>query len=379
MYCAHFAAKRCQSCHWLDKPYQQQLALKQQQLLTLLDTDAEVLNPVASAEQGFRYKAKMVALGTVDKPLLGIINNQAEVVDLSDCPLYPPAFAAAFTLCKAFIQRARLTPYDIAARRGELKFILLSQSRHSGRFMLRFVLRSKNCLASIEKHLPWLLKQWPELQVCSVNLQPKAAALLEGEEEIILTEQTLLAEQLNQVALYLTPQSFFQTQPVMAAALYQTAAHWAAQVQQQQGDFSRIWDLFCGVGGFGLHLTKPAQQLTGIEIAPAAIASARRSAAELSLSKVQFQALDSAAFAAAAAQAPDLLVVNPPRRGLGKALCQDIARLSPRWLLYSSCNAQSLAQDLAALTDYKLLKVQLFDMFAHSNHYEVLTLLQKRV
>ena len=119
MYCAHFAAKRCQSCHWLDKPYQQQLALKQQQLLTLLDTDAEVLNPVASAEAGFRYKAKMVALGTVDEPLLGIINNQAEVVDLSDCPLYPPAFAAAFTLCKAFIQRARLTPYDIVARRGE--------------------------------------------------------------------------------------------------------------------------------------------------------------------------------------------------------------------------------------------------------------------
>ena len=150
-------------------------------------------------------------------------------------------------------------------------------------------------------------------------------------------------------------------------------------MQQQQGDFHQIWDLFCGVGGFGLHLTKPAQQLTGIEITPAAIASAQRSAKELGLSKVQFQALDSAAFATAAAQAPDLLVVNPPRRGLGKTLCQDILRLAPRWLLYSSCKAQTLAQDLTALTDYKLLKVQLFDMFAHSNHYEVLTLLQRRV
>lgn len=381
MHCAHFAAKRCLSCHWLDKPYTVQLNEKQQQLASLLApfNPEQLLEPVASAEAGFRYKAKMVALGTVDEPVLGIINNQAEVVDLSDCPLYPPAFAAAFTLCKVFIQRATLIPYDIAARRGELKFILLSQSRHSGRFMLRFVLRSKNCLASIEKHLPWLLAQWPELAVCSVNLQPKAAALLEGEEEIILTEQTLLAEQLNQVPLYLTPQSFFQTQPVMAAALYQTAADWAVQLQQQQGDFRQIWDLFCGVGGFGLHLTKPAQQLTGIEIAPAAIASAQRSAAELGLNKVQFQALDSAAFAAASAQAPDLLVVNPPRRGLGEALCRDIQRLAPHWLIYSSCNAQTLVQDLAALTDYKLLKVQLFDMFAHSNHYEVLTLLQRRV
>ena len=381
MHCHHFQAKRCQSCQWLAKPYRQQLADKQLQLATLLaDFQPEqMLAPVASAEQGFRYKAKMVVLGTVDEPILGIVNAQDEQVDLADCPLYPASFAPVFALCKAFIRRASLTPYDISSRRGELKYILLSQSLHSGRFMLRFVLRSKNCLASIEKHLPWLLAQWPELEVCSVNLQPKAAALLEGEEEIVLTEQTLLAEQLNQVPLYLTPQSFFQTQPVMAAALYQTAADWAAQLQQQQGDFSQIWDLFCGVGGFGLHLTKPAQQLTGIEIAPAAIASARRSAKYLGLNKVQFQALDSAAFAAAAAQAPDLLVVNPPRRGLGKPLCQDIARLAPRWLLYSSCNAQTLAQDLAALTDYKLLKVQLFDMFAHSNHYEVLTLLQRQV
>lgn len=379
MHCHHFAAKRCQSCHWLDKPYPQQLALKQQQLTTLLAAfkPAQLLEPVASAEQGFRYKAKMVALGTAEQPMLGIVNAQGEAVDLADCPLYPPAFAPAFELCKAFIQRARLTPYDIAARRGELKFILLSQSRHSGRFMLRLVLRSKNCLASVQKHLPWLLAQWPQLEVCSVNLQPLPAALLEGEEEIILTEQTLLAEQLNQVPLYLTPQSFFQTQPVMAASLYQTAADWAAQLQLQ-GKFNRIWDLFCGVGGFGLHLVQAGQSLTGIEIAPAAIASASRSASELGFTDVQFQALDSAAFASAAAQAPDLLVVNPPRRGLGEALCKDIQRLAPHWLIYSSCNAQTLAQDLAALPEYKLLKVQLFDMFAHSSHYEVLTLLQRR-
>ena len=379
MHCAHFDAKRCLSCHWLSKPYAAQLSEKQQQLTSLLApfNTPELLAPVASSEQGFRYKAKMVVLGTVDAPMLGIINAQGESVDLADCPLYPAAFAPVFALCKAFITRAKLTPYDIASRRGELKFILLSQSLHSGRFMLRFVLRSKNCLASIQKHLPWLIQQLPELAVCSVNLQPLPAAVLEGEEEILLTEQSVLAEQLNQIPLYLQPQSFFQTQPAMAASLYQTAANWVNELQQVQGQFKHIWDLFCGVGGFGLHLVSPEQQLTGIEIAPKAIASATRSAAELGLTKVNFQALDSTAFAKAAERAPDLLVVNPPRRGLGKPLCQDIERLAPTWLLYSSCNAQTLAQDLAQLSNYKLLKVQLFDMFAHSSHYEVLTLLKK--
>lgn len=380
MFCQHFNAKRCQSCQWLAKPYLQQLADKQQHLTDLLAPlqPAQILVPQASEQQGFRYKAKMVVLGTVATPILGIINARGEQVDLTDCPLYPASFAPVLSLCKAFISRAGLTPYDIASRLGELKYILLSQSLHSGRFMLRFVLRSKNCLAVITKHLPWLLQQLPELEICSVNLQPLAAAILEGPEEIVLTKQTVLAEQLNQVPLYLQPQSFFQTQPVVAASLYQTAAKWLSELQQQQGHFSQIWDLFCGVGGFGLHLVKSGQSLTGIEIAPAAIASAKRSAAEMGLTDVSFQALDATVFASAAAKAPDLLVVNPPRRGLGAALCQDIERLAPGWLVYSSCNAQTLTDDLIRLKHYKLLKVQLFDMFAHSSHYEVLTLLQRQ-
>ncbi|MDX1536270.1 23S rRNA (uracil(747)-C(5))-methyltransferase RlmC [Arsukibacterium sp.] len=380
MFCQHFNAKRCQSCQWLAKPYLQQLADKQQHLTDLLAPlqPAQILAPQASEQQGFRYKAKMVVLGTVATPILGIINNRGEQVDLTDCPLYPASFGPVFSLCKAFISKAGLTPYDIASRLGELKYILLSQSLHSGRFMLRFVLRSKNCLAVITKHLPWLLQQLPELEICSVNLQPLAAAILEGPEEIVLTKQTVLAEQLNQVPLYLQPQSFFQTQPVVAASLYQTAAKWLSELQQQQGQFSQIWDLFCGVGGFGLHLVKSGQSLTGIEIAPAAIASAKRSAAEMGLTDVSFQALDATAFASAAARAPNLLVVNPPRRGLGAALCQDIERLAPGWLVYSSCNAQTLTDDLIRLKHYKLLKVQLFDMFAHSSHYEVLTLLQRQ-
>ena len=386
MHCAHFLADRCHSCQWLDKPYQTQLALKQQQLAQLLLPlqPFQLLPAVASAEQHFRYKAKMVVLGTTESPLLGIVNRQGEMVDLADCPLYPPAFAPVFSAIKDVIRLAKLEPYQVAARRGELKFILLSQSQHSGRFMLRFVLRSKNHQAALQKHLPTLLAQLPALEVVSINLQPQHAALLEGAEEIILTAQPLLREQLNQVPLYLTPQSFFQTNPTVAAALYRTAAQWAVQLQQQGAALNRIWDLFCGVGGFGLHVasalkahTQGEPELVGIEIAAAAIASAKQAAAELALQRVSFQALDSAAFASAAAQAPDLLVVNPPRRGLGAALCQDISRLQPHWLIYSSCNAQSLAADLQQLSGYQLIQVQLFDLFAHSSHSEVLTLLKK--
>jgi 23S rRNA (uracil747-C5)-methyltransferase len=376
MNCVEFLAGRCNSCTQLSVPYAEQLAKKQQQLADLLSpiADALILPAVASKEEGFRTKAKMVVSGTVDEPVLGIVNGQTPV-DLSACPLYPSAFAPAFALIKSFIQRAALTPYQVEQKQGELKLILLSQSQHSGRFMLRFVLRSKNCLASIQKHLPWLLQQWPELEVCSVNLQPVHMAVLEGPEEIVLTPQELLREELNSIPLYLTPQSFFQTNTSVAEALYKTARQWAEAIPGRS-----LWDLFCGVGGFGLHLAQDQNRsLTGIEIAPKAIASATRSASELGLIDVKFQALDAAAFAKASDYTPDILLVNPPRRGLGGALCQSVVALQPEWLIYSSCNPDTLASDLALLNkDYQLLKVQLFDMFPHTQHAEVLTLLQKR-
>ena len=378
MNCVEFLAGRCNSCSQLAVPYAAQLAQKQQQLALLLApfAEAELLPAVASEQQGFRTKAKMVVSGTTEEPVLGIINGQ-DPVDLSACPLYPAAFAPAFALIKGFIQRAALTPYQLQQKQGELKLILLSQSQHSGRFMLRFVLRSKNCLASIQKHLPWLMQQWPDLEVCSVNLQPVHMAVLEGPEEIVLTPHEVLREELNGIPLYLTPQSFFQTNTSVAAALYATAKLWAEPLPGQT-----LWDLFCGVGGFGLHLASSEHgqtwELTGIEIAPKAIASATGSASELGLTAVKFQALDAAAFAKASEDAPDLLLVNPPRRGLGTELCQSVLALQPAWLMYSSCNPETLASDLALLTEhYQLLKVQLFDMFPHTHHAEVLTLLQR--
>lgn len=373
MLCQYFAADQCRSCQLLATPYSAQLDEKQEQLLRLLPSlqDAVVLPPEASAEMHFRNKAKMVVMGTTANPVLGIVNHQQQSIDLTACPLYPTEFIQAFAQITAFIQLAGLQPYDVTTKKGELKFVLLTRSSATGQWMLRFVMRSQNCVAAMRKHLPSLLQRWPQLYVCSVNLQPEHKAVLEGDVEILLTSQGMLPEMLNDVPMYIQPQSFFQTNPVLAAKLYQTAREWTADLPLVQ-----IWDLFCGVGGFALHLSAPGRTLTGIEISDSAIACASLSATELGLENFHFQALDAAAFAKAQQQRPDLLVVNPPRRGLGPELCATVARLQPGWLLYSSCNPQTLSSDLALLTEYQLRKVQLFDLFPHTTHAEVLCLLQ---
>jgi 23S rRNA (uracil747-C5)-methyltransferase len=375
MYCALYDADRCRSCQWLTTPYSQQLQRKQDHLQRLLHAFSvdRWLPPVDSPQQAFRNKAKMVVSGSVERPILGIVQRDGDPVDLTACPLYPASFAPVFAVLKPFIARAGLTPYNVARRRGELKFLLLSESSLDGRLMLRFVLRSTAKLAQLRAALPWLQQQLPQLSVISANIQPVHMAILEGEEEIALTENQALADRLNHVPLWIRPRSFFQTNPAVAARLYDTARQWVSEL-----GVKAMWDLFCGVGGFGLHCATPEMQLTGIEISAEAIACAQRSAQQIGLEKVRFAALDSTRFASGEGEVPELVLVNPPRRGIGAELCDYLSRMAPAWLLYSSCNAQSMAQDIARLPHYHIRRVQLFDMFPHTAHYEVLTLLERQ-
>jgi len=374
MHCALYDANRCRSCQWLEKPYTQQLTDKQSWLEQLLADRpvAQWLPPITSPQQAFRNKAKMVVSGSVERPVFGMVQRNGEAVDLCDCPLYPASFQPVFAALRPFIARAGLTPYNVARKRGELKYLLLTGSSQGG-MMLRFVLRSTTKLAQLRAALPELQQQLPQLTVISANIQPVHMAILEGEQEIALTPAQSLAENFNGVPLWIRPQSFFQTNPQVASTLYAIARQWV-----QQLSVTSMWDLFCGVGGFGLHCATPEMTLTGIEISAEAIKCAQRSAQMMGLEKVQFAALDSTKFATGRDAVPQLVLVNPPRRGIGAELCDFLSQMAPDYLLYSSCNPQTLAEDVARLNDYQISKVQLFDMFPHTAHFEVLALLTRQ-
>ncbi|HGY1166898.1 TPA: 23S rRNA (uracil(747)-C(5))-methyltransferase RlmC [Citrobacter braakii] len=375
MQCALYDAGRCRSCQWITQPVGDQLSTKTADLQNLLVdfSVGEWCAPVSGAESAFRNKAKMVVSGSVEKPLLGMLHRDGTPEDLCDCPLYPTSFSPVFSVLKPFIARAGLTPYNVARKRGELKYILLTESQFDGGMMLRFVLRSDAKLAQLRTALPWLQEQLPQLKVITANIQPVHMAIMEGEMEIFLTEQQALAERFNDVPLWIRPQSFFQTNPEVASCLYATARNWVRHLP-----VNHMWDLFCGVGGFGLHCATPQMKLTGIEIAPEAITCAKQSAQKLGLQNLHFQALDSTQFATAQEEVPDLVLVNPPRRGIGKTLCDFLSRMAPRFIVYSSCNPQTMAKDIRELSEYHIERVQIFDMFPHTAHYEVLTLLSRR-
>jgi len=393
MQCDYFDAGRCRSCTLMGQPYPQQLADKHalaQRLLTPFGADAQWLSPVASDESGFRTKAKMVVGGTVANPTLGILDGAGRGVDLRRCGIIAPGIVAAFPALIAAITRAGLEPYDVPARTGELKHLIVTEAP-SGALMVRFVVRSEGSVARVRTALPWLQDALPHLLVVTTNLHPEHKAVLEGEVEHVLTAESVLPFTVNDLQLLVRPRSFVQTNTAIAAALYAQAAEWVDEL-----DPASVWDLYCGVGGFALTCASPAgdaadqaraprratRSILGVEASPDAVASAElardaRYVAPGDRERIRFIAADATAFALAATEVAELVIVNPPRRGLGVELAEWLQARGPQHVIYSSCNPESLARDLAAMPEYRLRRARVLDMFPQSPHFEVITLLER--
>lgn len=413
MLCQLHDASLCRSCPNLDLPLAQQLQLKQSAVQATLAGQVETaawLEPFASAPSHFRNKAKLAVSGTTHAPVLGLVDRFDNGTDLTSCPLHVNEIKAALAPLTRAITRMGLQPYSIVKRRGELKHVLITASTN-GQLMVRFVLRSTAQLPAIRKGAPRLQSELPGLRVLSVNIQPRPAAILEGEREIILSQDSTLDMPLylpelggdgvvvnnkkSVLPLVLPPQSFFQTNSDVAAGLYAQARAWARDYAGGQAgaltgepgagrahsdatqSSQSIWDLYCGVGGFALALAQPGAQVLGVEVSAPAIDGARAAAAQLSLTspQVRFEAGDASVLDASGQvyghDKPDLLVVNPPRRGIGE-LAASIEDSGIQRVLYSSCNPASLAKDLEVMSSYRVRRARLFDMFPHTNHAEVL-------
>ncbi|WP_053388144.1 methyltransferase domain-containing protein [Leucobacter japonicus] len=387
-HCAYFEAGRCRSCALIETPYLKQLTDKERRCRELLPQVAEAqwLPSVAGGVADFRNKAKLVVGGSAGRVSLGILGPDGRGVDLRDCLIQEPGIREAIPPLGAFLEATRLAPYDVPTKRGELKFVHLTLAP-SGALMLRFVVRTQQALQTLRKALPDLLRRVPRAAVVSVNLLPEHKAVLEGEREELLLGSSLEMD-LGDVSLHLRPQSFFQTNTPVARALYAQAAEWVVAERPVS-----IWDLYCGVGGFALHcaiaardaprsshIDAAAPRVQGVEISASAIESARRSAADAGI-EADFVVADATAYALAAPaeQIPHTVIVNPPRRGIGAQLAEWIEAAPAQRVIYSSCNPESLARDLAAMPSWSVRSARVFDMFPHTNHLEVMVLLERRV
>jgi 23S rRNA (uracil747-C5)-methyltransferase len=374
--CHYHSAGMCRSCTLLDTAAGTRLSSKLASLtgtLTRCKVHPSVLRDAVTLPSPWhtRHKVKMSVSGSVANPVIGITRQDRTSQELAECPLSTELIADLLRHLASVITTYSLTPYDIAARTGELKYIIITTTSRRDQGILRFIMRSREALPHVQAAATDLTSHFPWIKVISCNIQPIPAAILEGSEEIPITDNTVIREEFASLPLFFTPQSFMQVTPAIAQQLYIRAAQLVSKVSPH-----RLLDLFCGVGGFSLSVAPYCREILGIEISAQAIGCAQRAADELGLHHVHFQATDVEAFIRENRDySPDMIVVNPPRRGLSEDTLRYFMHSRPQHILYSSCNPETFARDAQTLLpSYTLEELTPFDMFPMTHHWEVLGL-----
>ncbi|MBX7143983.1 MAG: 23S rRNA (uracil(1939)-C(5))-methyltransferase RlmD [Oligoflexia bacterium] len=376
--CIYFSRSECRSCALLALPYQEQLQRKQSMIneaFLACGVEATV-EPCVPSDRlfGSRNKAKMVVGGSVQAPVLGIMLEGFRLQELATCPLVDTRIPPILSALREGITRFGVVPYDVVKRKGELKYFIVRTSERSGETLVRFVLRSREQADRVAQLAGHMALSFPTIKVASINLQPVHQAVLEGEEEIILTENDFIRDPIGQYQFLCGSQSFAQVTTNVAVKLYNYAAQKVKSAQPKL-----MLDLYCGIGGFSTFCASYAERILGVEASEAAIRDARRSAVENGIKNTEFVAQDVEPFLDRLKDRPDLILLNPPRRGLSPRIIERILVSNVQHVLYSSCNPSTLSRDVSELfSAYQLESVAPFDMFPLTDHVEALAVLRRR-
>ncbi len=368
--CRHFA--RCGGCSLQHASYSAQLGFKEgfvADALHRIGKMAELpLLPIVASPREFGYRNKMeFSFSREEEELrLGLHPRGSfrHVVDLAECPIFSFPMEDLFASAKRWANERNLTVWDVKGHQGALRNFLIRTSRHGNPLF---------DLVSGEPLSQEAVEAW-------ISLLPPGDALLtinrawgdthRVDEQQVLRGRGFLEETLMELICRISPRSFFQTNPWATELLYGEVV---AAVKECGANV--ILDLYCGTGTITCLLAREGAEVWGVEREPAAIRDAQENAARNGLSvhfrvgEVERMPDDLPPF--------DLIVLDPPRSGLHPKATEWLLKEHPQFLIYISCNPDTLARDLLLLEPYELMRVRPFDLFPQTFHLETVALLKR--
>ena len=223
-----------------------------------------------------------------------------------------------------------------------------------------------------------LMAAHPQIKGVVQNINQRKDNVILGEKEILLAGRPYIEDEIDGFTFRISSKSFYQVNPIQTRVLYEQALACCGLSGDEQ-----VLDLYCGVGTISMFLARHAAKVTGIEIVPDAIRNAKENAARNAFDNLEFICSDAAAYAdrlAAEGSKPDVICVDPPRKGCAKSVLEDIARMAPQRIVYVSCDPGTLARDLRILDElgYETVSVQPVDMFPQTSGVETVVLLSHK-
>ena len=376
----------CGGCSLRHLDYTAELRAKQENVTDAFrrigGLDVPVLDICPSPEVD-RYRNKVqfpVGLDKNGNPCIGFYAGRTHrIVPCPDCKLQPGVLNdIGNALCRFFAENG-IQPYNEETGRGLVRHIFLRRGAHSGQIMVCLVCTRPN-FPHADALCTRLREQFADIATILLNVNSKNTNVILGTETHTLYGPGYIEDTLCGVPVQLGPLSFYQVNTLAAERLYGIAAQYA---QLTPDDL--LLDLYCGMGTIGLSMVGRCRELVGVEIVPEAIESAKANAARMGdavAAKSRFFCADAGQAAtrlAAEGLHPDVVMLDPPRKGCDEATLSAVVRMAPRRVVYVSCNPATAARDAAWLEQngYHAEKVQPVDLFPRTKHVETVVLLSK--
>ena len=374
-------AKLCGGCDFRHMDYEEETRLKAARVrdcLNRLAGESLTQVPILSApdREGYRNKAQYPVGMHKGRAYAGFYKaGTHEIVENKRCRILPEEADRVKDLVIDYVNQYRVPVYDEATHKGLLRHIYVRRGAVSGQVLVCLVVNGRRL-----PHVPELIGRLRTVPgfttlVLSVNTRKGNAVL--GDEYITLWGAGYIEDTLCGLTFRLSPRSFYQINHHQAQRLYGLAIEMA-----QIGKADTVLDLYCGVGTITLAMAAHAGKVIGVEVVPQAVQDANENARRNGISNAEFFCADAGQAALELERSgvrPDVITVDPPRKGLNADTIEAICKMAPRRLVYVSCDPATLARDVALLKQggYRLERVHAADLFPACAHVETVVLLSK--
>ncbi|AZP04671.1 23S rRNA (uracil(1939)-C(5))-methyltransferase RlmD [Jeotgalibaca ciconiae] len=340
--------------------------------------DIEVLPTIGMKQPwGYRNKAQIPVRAKDGKLVTGFFRkNTHDLVPMENFHIQDPKIDEAIVKVRDILQEYGVKAYDEKKHTGNIRHIMVRRGTYTGEMMIVLVTRTAKIFPK-SKIVPDILEALPEVVSIVQNVNPKRSNVILGEETIILHGEDLYHDTLLGHKFAISSKSFYQVNPLQTEKLYQLALD-AAQLTGEE----TVIDAYCGIGTISLALAEKAKQVYAMEIVPDAIEMAKRNAEENNIENVTFEigAAEEVMpkWAEEGIQA-DVIVVDPPRKGLDAGFIEAALTVNPDRIVYVSCNPATLSRDLRIFADngYEAKQAQPVDLFPQTLHVETVVALTK--
>jgi len=374
--------KRCGGCNLRHINYAKTLELKKNIVQNLVNKNLRnkvQVKDTIGMENPFNYRNKAQYPVGIDKegnPIIGVFANRThEVISIKECMIQNKESEKIAKFICEFAKNNNISVYDEGTGKGLLRHIVIKVGIKTDEIMCILVLNGRK-INKEEELIKELIQTFPNIKTIVKNINIKNTNVILGKENINIYGDGYIYDKLGNYTFKISPLSFYQINPIQTEKLYNLALEKAKLTGKEI-----LFDLYCGIGTIGIFMANKSKEVYGIEIVEQAIEDAKENCKINNIGNAKYYAGDTEELLSDLIEKskiiPDVVVVDPPRKGLDKTTIENIKKIEAKKVIYISCNPATLTRDLSYLEDkYDIKEIQPVDMFPFTSHVECCSVLK---